>query len=108
MSDLVRVVDVTEMAGPLYEAPSEDGPVVVFDWFVVASDATGKSYTYTFACFGRDEERARAHATRVFSRGQIDLRYWTAGDPWEAYHGGMSLEERLAPFGPEWHGERVR
>jgi hypothetical protein len=94
----LKIVDAYLGETNLFERNTEDGPVVVFDYFVVAVGEDGAEYSH-FKCF---EWKADAEKLmqRVLAAKVIDPQYWAKVPE------RMSLEEEFAPFGPAWQFEQ--
>ena len=101
----VKDADLCVVAGPVYEVWSEDGPIHRYDYFVVFHNRAKDGLTWAGPEFRRPDKAEKALAA-IVEHGSINPDCWTKGDPWWDYHLGMSLEERWAPFGPEWEAEQ--
>jgi|GEM_PF-3949744 len=91
MSGELRVVE-----GPAYQVRTEDGPATRWDFFVATADGRFAPVSFRWA-----DEAAE------YAKTATPTAEWTVEqDPWYAYHGGLTLEERWAPFGPDWQREQ--
>lgn len=91
-------------AGPAFEVQTEDGLVTGWLFFVRVETQDGAMLTYRQGLKRSAAERLR---DRVDAAGTVDPTYWTTRGPWDAYADEGTLEERLAPMGPEWRRERA-
>jgi hypothetical protein len=104
----LKPADLSVVPGPAFEAQGEDGPYTDWRVFVVYRPQAGEGmHPLTWErSFGRRGEReAQGWVDRMVEHGSIDACKWVDGDPWQPYHDGLSLQERLSPFGPEWARE---
>jgi len=102
----VTAADLSVVEGPAYEVQSEDGPYTSWDVLVVYRDRQPDAMTWGRTFGRRGGEEAHAWVAHIVGYGSIDASKWSKGDPWLAYHGGMTLEERWAPYGPAWQAEQ--
>ena len=96
--------DLSIVAGPAYEQQSEDGPIAVYDWFIVYRDRQEGALTWKES-FQRDYQ-TKEILEQIVAQGSIDPEKWDKGDPWFFYHKGKPLKERWAPFGDAWEQDQ--
>lgn len=103
----VNRTDLCVVPGPAFEACDEDGPYSDWRTFVVYRPMGPTPPLTLNVSFPRHgEAEAGAMVERIAAHGSINPDKWTTGDPWQAYHDGETLQQRLGAHGTQWQREQ--